>query len=109
MSGNTSTVRMGAASLARAGSAPSAPRKSRRVIFLYPTAAWVDDLPYQPANDRINIINSESHLHLSNLSVTLEFHSSMLSGFTTRTQLPTAYSIPVGIIISILVIVPGPA
>jgi len=33
----------------------------------------------------------------------------MLSGFTTRTQLPTAYGILVGIIISILVIVPGPA
>jgi hypothetical protein len=33
----------------------------------------------------------------------------MLSGFTTRTPLSTTYGIPVGIIISILVIVPGPA
>ena len=33
----------------------------------------------------------------------------MLSGFTTRTLLPTAYGIPVGIIVTILVIVPGPA
>jgi len=33
----------------------------------------------------------------------------MLNGFPIRTELPTAYGIPVGIIISILVIVPGPA
>jgi hypothetical protein len=33
----------------------------------------------------------------------------MLNGFTSRSPLPTAYGIPVGIIISILVIVPGPA
>jgi hypothetical protein len=33
----------------------------------------------------------------------------MLNGFTSRTLLPTVYGIPVGIIISILVIVPGPA
>ena len=33
----------------------------------------------------------------------------MLNGFTSRTLLPIAYGIPVGIIISILVIVPGPA
>jgi len=33
----------------------------------------------------------------------------MRSGITSRTLLPTTYGIPVGIIINILVIVPGPA
>jgi hypothetical protein len=77
--------------------------------FLRAFASLRGTAPPHPANAPINLINMHPHLHLPNYSAKLEFHSSMLSGLTTRTLLPTTYGIPVGIIISILVIVPGPA
>jgi len=48
-------------------------------------------------------------LHLENFPGTLEFLAEMSNGSQTRSLLPNSHEIPVGIIISILVIVPGPA
>jgi hypothetical protein len=77
--------------------------------FLQHALSSISRILTSPPNTTINKINSQRPLHLPNLSAKLEFLSSMLSGFTSRTLLPTAYGIPVGIIINILVIVPGPA
>ena len=62
-----------------------------------------------PTNALIKIINTKPLLHLPNLWAKLEFQSSMLNGFTSRALFPTVSGIPVGIIINVLVIVPGPA
>ena len=61
------------------------------------------------ANALIKIINTQAPLHLENFPATLEFLAAMSNGSQTRSLLPNSHEIPVGIIISILVIVPGPA
>ena len=60
-------------------------------------------------NAHIKIINTQAPLHLENFPATLEFLAAMSNGSQTRSLLPNSHEIPVGIIISILVIVPGPA
>ena len=60
-------------------------------------------------NAPIKIINTLVPLHLENFPATLEFLAAMSNGSQTRSLFPNSHEIPVGIIISILVIVPGPA
>ena len=65
--------------------------------------------PCTKPNACINIIYTNSHLHLENFWDRLEFLAAMSHSSTNRSLLSTLPGIPVGIIISILVIVPGPA
>jgi hypothetical protein len=65
--------------------------------------------PARPPNDRINIINTGTLLHLTDLYDTLDFSSSMFSRTTGRSFLPNTITIPVGIVIIVSVIVAGPA